>query len=326
MGVLGKTWILCCERADVDGEKQPPYLHECGCPSIFAIYRDTQKSVQMCGYDEFVDVDEGIYPQVPPVRYLKKVNAGTIDETVPCSSGCDAPKYVTNASFSRTYEKDPLFADCPISDTGVANYITKIYDCDFSPCSSTYDRDWNQTDLVDGSTEVVSNTFASSSYDWGTRTTTLSDPDIESDALARTPAVDGLTNGTVWEVRTNDYYFDYRTSKYALYASNLIVDARYVARVSLARRPAIKNPDGVGYVDEDGEPSVWTSEDEDGNPMVDEYTFKATATKGVVPTTGTWPVGDPETSPYDLIPAIVIPQEQGWQYRVTGLSIELALT
>lgn len=179
------------------------------------------------------------------------------------------------------------------------------------------------------------------SYLLTTSTTTLSDEDTEEEALERAIADNQIFCGTVRGVRTTDFEFFVQTSKYAVKATDLMVGAIYTARVFFERRPAIKNPDGTGYVDSEGNPSEWTSEDDEGAEMVDEYIFTATASEQIVPTTGTWEdvdedeeidedteeneFGD-EIGYVEITPLVDLPFVYGWEYRIKSVKIELALT
>lgn len=181
----------------------------------------------------------------------------------------------------------------------------------------------NQTVRVKNTTSV--STYSSNIY---TSTEILIAEDEPAAALDRATATAGTSCSSLHELRTVDYSWTVRTSSYALVASNLMVDARYTARVEIERRPAIKNPDGSGYVDSSGDPSEWETTDDDAAEMIDEYTFTATDREQLVPTTGSW-TDDNEDGAIDtdeITPSIELPNTLGWEYRIKSVRIELALT
>lgn len=160
----------------------------------------------------------------------------------------------------------------------------------------------------------------------------FSDPDTDEAALDRADIEEGNNCGSLYESRSTTKTFTHRTSSYAILADNLIPGAGYKAIVVLERRAAIKDGSG-GYVDADGNPSVWEETDDDGNAMIDEYIFDATSREMVVPGTGTWvdaggENADGEISSDEITPLVEIPIVSGFQYRIKGgyPKVQLALT
>lgn len=207
--INNKRWFLCCEREDVNGEPQPPYIHPCECPRISTIGRIEIKDAQL-----------------------------------------------------------------------------------------------------------------------------LSNEDTEEDAIDRatTQGRNGLY-GSAWEIPYPSLYyprpFQWSRGYYAVIVSRLQPGAIYKVRVFFERREAILNRWGH-YVDENGDPSEWTSVDDDGKAMFDEHIFTATAQAMVVPTTGTWE-GDADediTINRDKVtPTMELPLVRGWRYKVDRYRdyVELAL-
>lgn len=339
--LLDRPWISCCTREDQDGDKQPPYLHECGCPSVNSIAKSEQKVVRICGHNEYAG-----FVSTPPKKYKKEVQTTTDYKSHRFSCCGDETKLTTRFDFveSRIFEMiynpesdcfdpsgnlvsagqisiirpesetficgpsaDPVFDVCPaVTDGSIESATLKIH----STSGTTYIESGNcegeiaREDLLEG-------------------TIVLEDEDTEADAIERANITHGKTSSSIWEVRTTTFEFVKRTADYALKATNLQIGANYVCRVRLERRPAIKNPSGSGYVDENGDPSEWTTTDDEDTEMIDEYTFTATDQEMVVPSTGEL-VGD--LGENEVTPSIEIPQVQGWEYRIASTLIELALT
>ncbi|MDQ8206228.1 hypothetical protein QEH52_01810 [Coraliomargarita sp. SDUM461003] len=279
---------------------------------------------------------------------------GSPDQTTMTYSGLYESAYDKITGVSSVITNDPALFERNNYDCATGAYINssnsiwntvvgKYPDTDVTPVTidipghpwdGEYEREAT-SNTVGIDREVTSDTIlcgSSSGLEYVGRevTTTLSDPDTEADALDRATATAGTSCSSLYEQRTTDFDFTVRTSSYALRAGNLIPGARYTARVAIERRPAIKNPEGSGYVDADGEPSEWESTDDDEEPMIDEYTFTAADRDQIVPTTGTWSDADEDGAidTTEVTPLIALPVVPGWEYRIASgyPKIELALT
>jgi hypothetical protein len=334
MGLItDRPWINCCQRKDVDGVPQPPYLHQCGCPTVDVVCVSEQKNASLCGISEFTGFESS-----PPKKYRSSVYSGE------CRADFATQRYKGEFSGALIYDTtcsiiqndrmaigvySSTGSGVPICSNSAVFGARNNISCN-TPLSSTSQRlrraffigEWRCTNTL------WENFTATECSDNGLETLSLED--TESDALTRATATAGTSCSSLYEVRTDDFDFTVRTSEYALVASNLIIGARYTSRVLIERRPAIKNPAGSGYVDANGDPSEWTTEDDESAQMIDEYTFTATASEQIVPTTGTWTDddADEEIDNDEVTPAIALPNEVGWEYRIFAgyPKIELALT
>lgn len=308
-------------------------------------YRHREATIDSMIYQDYACCGNGEDPEEFSLRSLGFVNfdggleysyydvngdfteSGNQQGSYQKQQGCDSELSVPFNKSIVTLEYDDTESELKISDT-VINGVTHPWSGDnvFSAASTT--TAWyKQGQLFSRNSFICEDTAG---YDGFIHKTTLSEEDTEDDALLRAPVNESTgVNTSLWEVRTDDFSFTKRTSSYYAIASNLQIGAIYVFRIMIERRPAIKNPQGEGYVEENGDPALWSTKNEDGLHMLEEIEFTASTNTMLVPGKGTWVDGnsDGEVSGDEVTNLVALPHVKGWEYRVAAgyPEIELAL-
>jgi hypothetical protein len=298
----------CCERED-----ETKYFHTCGCPSASFTCVSEQVTPTLCGYSEYVS------PSTPPKKYRK--------ETQTNSFGSYTLNQCCQPSFIDPYEVQPLFIDqstsnytststydistCAVTSVVVLGNATRTdYQyCDGSPTgtssrtyadscggyagnvtldpttSTTKGEVCAKTQLFNASAEEECEGSVQVSLN-GTGSTVLSSEDLDSDAVNRETPSSGTSCSSLWSTRDTGFSWTERTSSYEIECASLVVGFEYEVAPLIRRRTAVIGSEGA-----------WE------DVTVTAATFTA-------------------TSNTKTLAAVALGHIQGYEYQITGVTIE----
>jgi hypothetical protein len=283
--------FTCCERAD-----ETKYFHTCGCPSASFTCESNGATVVLCGFSEYVysGATPPIEASVPPRKYLIETIFNSDFFNYKFFSGeCEGQ---TRQSSSASWSKVDVYGTNPCSFTSgtvtPATRSTDYYTCEDGLSTFSYTATNTNIATKPSDSNTVSNTFRESIYrEPGqdrvvTRRSTLSSEDTESTAIQRTTLLDGSSCSSIWQTRSTEFSFDYTTSEYTIECSDLIVGFEYEVTPSIRKRTVVIGSYGP-----------WE------DVTVSASTFTA-------------------TSDTKSFAAVALGHIQGYEYEITGVTIE----
>ena len=289
--------FTCCERAD-----ETKYLHPCGCPDASYTCESESISPSLCGFEEINK--SGFTPSSPPLKYRRMDIVGTGAYVL--ESTCDGTSYNNfESTRSGTSYCERGILDC----TKVPSVSSVIDSFQFRSCvdgavedgesgvntvstganvCSQGDSNWyfGLSQVATSNTSAYSLNNESNQDDERRNTKTLSVVDEDDDAIARETPVDGTACSSLWSTRDTGFSWTKRTSEYTIECTDLIVGLSYKVTPTIQKRTAVIGSEGA-----------WS------DVTVSPSTFTA-------------------TSDTKSFPAVALSFIEGYEYEITGVSIE----
>lgn len=301
--------FACCERED-----ESKYLHPCDCPSAVVECESEQYSYALCGFSEFSN-GSTVVPSTPPKAYLTRTKQNIANRL--WYSCCCTP-YLSVSTIGTTEVVDSYqLPGCTLVNGSVTGQhtTTRVYHsgCNTVDCELVNESSQETTSQPSpgGGTTVQSTTLIqnvneehqtfsvgdcsgqTATDDTQTFQTTLTNEDTEQAAIARATPEAGTSCSSRYETRKTEFSWIKRTSGYKIVCSNLQSGFTYRIYPKIRKRTA--QDDGSG-----------TWEDVE---LVPEYVeFTATS--------------DTYTKDDGAGEYIQLDHTQGWEYEITGASIE----
>jgi hypothetical protein len=305
--------FTCCERVD-----ETKYFHTCGCPSASFTCESESIIPSLCGWQE---APYGA-ATVPPKKYtsMSVVLSGS-SNTEPRESTCgdfsatfsatteqfsgsavyssfdnaDPPSCssVNEVSFSLAYDETEKSVECnpppaPNCDGCSVVSVATNFAYGYSESSIPYDSWWegsylNQTISKLGATDGINPGWYESN---ALLTKTISSEDTEILAAGRSTPSAGTSCSSLWSTRDTGFSWTKRTSSYEIECANLINGLQYLVTPTIEKRTAVIGSEGA-----------WE------DVTVSATTFTA-------------------TSDTKSFAAVALGHIQGYEYQITGVTIE----
>ena len=300
--------FTCCERAD-----ETKYFHTCGCPSASFTCVSESISPELCGYSEYVS------PTTPPKKYRTETQTnsfGSYTRNKCCQPSFTDPYEVQLSLIDQSTSDYTLTSTYNISTCALTSVIVRgnatrtIYQyCDGEP-TGTFNRTYSDscggfvgnvtldptTSTTKGEVCALTQLFNASAEEEcegsvqvslnGTGSTVLSSEDLDADAVNRETPSAGTSCSSLWSTRDTGFSWTKRTSSYVIECASLVVGVEYEVAPLIRRRTAVIGSEGA-----------WE------DVTVSAITFTATSnTKSFA--------------------AVALDHIQGYEYQITGVTIE----
>lgn len=304
--------FTCCQRKD-----ESKYLHgPCGCPSATFTCESEEINPELCGWQEA----EFGAASVPPIKYTsmkielsgtaaeetrnfncgeydidyvpgESVYSGSADYSFLIGGVCNIAEVfdsLTITSIDRAIEceppPEPNCTGCSVTST--SSGADFHYPPSNFPSGSWWEESWTANIL--SKTKVTENPEPGAYAPNGLITKTISVADTENDAIARETPVNGTSCSSLWSTRATGFSWTKSTSKYTIECTNLVEGLSYKVTPTIQKRTAVIGSEGA-WGDVTVAPTIFTA-------ASDTKTFAAVSLSHV----------------------------QGYEYTITGVSIEMA--